>query len=69
MVDIATLSAVYGRKEIDVLSSQEGSGLSADAGRLQDSGTAQFGKDWEVDLGYSGPSGKGKVTGKKGRTL
>jgi hypothetical protein len=69
MVDIATLSAVYGRKEIDVLSPPEGGGLYIDAGRLQDSVTAQFGKEWEVDLGYSGPSGKGKVTGKKGRTL
>jgi hypothetical protein len=69
MVDIAALSAVYGRKEIDGLSPQEGSGLSADAGRLLDSGTTQLGKEWEIDLGYSGPSGKGKVTGKKGRTL
>ena len=67
-MDIAALSALYGRKDLESPAPyEEGAGLYADAGRLWNSGPAQFGKDWEVDLGDDGPSGKGRTPLRKGR--
>jgi len=68
-VDIAALSAMYGRGNDGGLSTYDGTGLYADPGRLWNSGPGQFGKDWEVDLGDDGPSGKGRTLRKKGSTL
>jgi hypothetical protein len=67
-VDMGALTALYGRGA-DELARYEGFGLYADGGRVGDTGPLASGSDWEVDLGYAGPSGKGKVSGKKGRTL
>jgi hypothetical protein len=69
MVDIATLSAVYGRKVDDALAREEGDRLYADAGGPWDSVPAQFGKEWEIDFGDDGPFGKGKSPWRKGRAL
>ena len=47
----------------------EGTGLYTDARRPWDSSPAQYGTEWEVDLGYDGVSGRKRMPGKKGRAL
>ena len=69
MIDVATLSAAYGRKDIDSLAPYDVAGIYADAGKVWESAPVASGSDWEIDLGYDGPSGKRRTPGRKGRTL